>query len=1455
MSRRCFHFLLPLFFLTAKSLAAQTTSGSSFRFERIPSELGLSQNFVGAIMQDRKGFLWIGTRDGLNRFDGYQFTVYRHDPFDSTSLSENYITTLLEDRAGRIWVGTFGGGLNLFEREREIFHRSLPDSANPNSLSHERITAMVEDQSGTIWIGTHGGGVTRLALPQAAKTLAGAIYTRFMQEPENPDNLILNLALDQNNLLWVATPRAIYQLAVDSARHTIIRFGDALPHDAWKKLWEKFWPDYTMAAGANGKIWIGGALGLISWEASANRYTFYELNATVPWSRDGVLWEETGARNVLWYGNWQGLRRIDLEARTSQHIQHNPHDAYSISEGGIKSICEDQGGVLWFGSGGEGLFKHDPKAAPFSSTSRGEKLSLWRGTSIRALGEIPSGGSTVLLARSGEAMLQLDRRTGAVSDFAADWQNFPVSEYFLCMLEDRQGVLWLGGTRGVHRLEPRRAGGGYRAVAHYQPINGGEHAANSVYKILQDRNGEIWITTNTLIARIEQTRGDLIKYQHSTKDPDVVAGQGFPFLYEDRNGIFWLGGFEGLHRFDPATGSFRQYRNSPREPRSLSYNLVRAVHEDPFAPEKFLWVATAGGGLNRFERASETFTHFTEKDGLPDNVIYSILSDEAGNLWMSTNKGIAKFNPHALTFKNYNVQEGLQDNEFNTGAYFKSASGELFFGGIRGFNAFYPKDIQGNSHAPPVAITGLQIFNKPVAFTSSGAPLKAPIAESNELTLRYDQDVFTFEFAALDYTNPAKNQYAYKMENFDREWQNAGTARKATYTNLDPGAYVFRVKAANNDGVWNEVPQGGTLRITITPPWWQTWWAYAFYVFAAAAILYSLRRYERNRQQLKHQVEIERLQAEKHHVETTKLQELDRMKSRFFANLSHEFRTPLTLILGPVAQLLNEAAEEKTRSRLRLVHANAKRLLGLINQLLDLSKLESGKMPLRAAPGDLATFLRGLASSFTALAERKGQTLRFESKEEKLLVYFDRDKMEKIFSNLLSNAIKFTPEGGSVEVSIEQSAGGGGQNAAGLEQRAEGEEQRAKRILSSSASALRPLPSALVFVKDTGIGIPADKLPHVFDRFYQVDNSPTREHEGTGIGLALAKELVELHHGKIEVASVLGEGTTFTVRLPLGKEHLQPEEVSEQLSVVSEQLSVSSESASGKLQVASEENFESPTLQQSTTPSIHQSNDPSIPKSLHPEIQEHDLILIVEDNADMRRFVREELAPRYRVLEAADGEEGWQKALETIPDLVISDVMMPKMNGYELCSRLKTDERTSHVPVILLTAKAGTEDKIEGLHTGADDYLSKPFDRHELAARVQNLIALRRKLVERFAKRLVLKPSEIVAENQDDAFLKKVMTVVEEHLGDENFEVDTLCRGVGMSRAQLHRKLKALVDQSAMELMRGMRLQRAADLLRQNAGTIAEIAYQVGFSSQAHFTRSFHERFGCSPSEFKKGNG
>jgi signal transduction histidine kinase/DNA-binding response OmpR family regulator len=900
---------------------------------------------------------------------------------------------------------------------------------------------------------------------------------------------------------------------------------------------------------------------------------------------------------------------------------------------------------------------------------------------------------------------------------------------------------------------------------------------------------------------------------------------------------------EGLNKFARDEEEFTRYLSNPSDSNTLSDNAVYVIYEDTLIARNTLWIGTRNG-LNRFDVEHETFTRYTEQNGLPNNTIAGILSDRRGNLWISTFHGLAKlvlspanggvnsaegFDPRIETFRNYHPSDGLQSYEFNQRACYEGKDGTLYFGGINGLNFFHPDSIRDNPHVPPVMLTDFQIFNNSVK-PRSDAPLKQSISITEQITLSYKHSVFSFEFAALDYTAPERNQYAYKLEGFNDKWIDLGTRRFVTFTNLDPGEYVLRVKGSNNDGVWNE--DGASLKIIISPPPWKTWWAYTLYVLFGLGLVYVFRRFEMSKIKLAHDLKLQRLEAQKLH-------EVDQIKSRFFANISHEFRTPLTLILGPLERLLAGDWQGNPHEQYGLMHRSAKRLLHLINQLLDLSKLEEGSMPLRAKPENLIHLLKFIVASFASLAERKQILLRLDasalpksdgSEVEPLVVYLDRDKFEKCMNNLLANAIKFTPAGGEVSVAVAV-AGGSDQNGDGRGEKGEGRRVMGEKRLSPIAFRPSHFTFVQIAIKDTGIGIPADQLDKIFDRFYQVADERTSTHthkrEGTGIGLALTKELIELHRGKIHVESELGKGSTFIVRLPLGKEHLKPEEIVE----ASDQSSV----ASDQLPVSGVEHPASSIQDQASC-------------------DEQQVILIVEDNLDMRVHIRDLLHQSYRIIDAGDGTEGLEKAAAAIPDLIISDVMMPEMDGFEFCRRIKTDERTSHIPVILLTARASERSKLEGLETGADDYLTKPFNANELRIRANNLIEQRRQLRERFSREVTLQPKDIAITTADELFLQRVMAIIDKHLSDPDFSVEAFAQEFRMSRVQLHRKIKALTDQSPREFIRTLRLRAAAKLLEQGKFTVTEIAYEVGFNNLSYFAKCFREEFGVLPSEYSADN-
>jgi signal transduction histidine kinase/ligand-binding sensor domain-containing protein len=878
--------LLGLMALLANlNLQAQTTLSSvvpNLRLERIPSELGLSQNLITCMMQDGKGFLWIGTKDGLNRFDGYKFTVYQYDAYDSTSLSDNFITALLEDRAGRIWVGT-QRGLNWFDRGAEVFHRLLPrenrggpDSANPNGLRHPTISSnsIVEDEYGAIWIGT-GDGLSRLTLPAGARNFTGAHFVHFTHDPANPQSLksptVNNIVIDDSGAIWLQAP-TIYKLVPqgNSGPYTLTAVSCAPADSLWQAALDDPNTYRRILKGRNGKLWICGGAGLICWDVRTQKFTPYRFGDRLTQDQyfgyagpRGMTEDHDG---IIWIGTLIGLVRFDPSTQIFSEYRNQPGNAGNLPEHGLTEILEDRAGVLWFGSNGNGLYRYDPKAERFSRRRRDNQIALWRGASLRGIYETsypaPEG---LWLGFASNRFYRMNRLNGELTELLAP-PGIPNWGWMYSMVQDSASIpsrqnettLWIGASGGFLRAQCRD--GRLEQVSFFDPEPDNPHI-REVFKVIQDRHGEIWITTKRSLCRFNQTTETFESYLFLlSDDPAARNASEHVFVNEDRNGDFWLGTAEGLLRFDANRKTFERFRNDPKDRASLSHNVVRAILPDPFEPERYLWAGTAGGGLNRFDRQTETFIHFTDKDGLPDNVIYAILDDEEGNLWMSTNYGLSKFNPRTRAFKNFDAQNGLQDNEFNSSSYFKSPSGELFFGGISGFNAFYPKDIQDNPHAPPVVFTGFQILNKPISHKTPDSPLAQAITETREVTLSYEHKVFSFEFAALDFTAPAKNQYAYKMENFDADWQQAGTSRTATYTNLNPGAYVFRVKACNNDGVWNE--EGAAIRIIITPPWWRTWWAYGIYVLLLAAGVFTADRFQRRRVIAKERVQTEIREAE-----------------------------------------------------------------------------------------------------------------------------------------------------------------------------------------------------------------------------------------------------------------------------------------------------------------------------------------------------------------------------------------------------------------------------------------------------------------------------------------------------------------------------------------------------------------------------------------------------------------
>jgi signal transduction histidine kinase/DNA-binding response OmpR family regulator len=820
--------------------------------------------------------------------------------------------------------------------------------------------------------------------------------------------------------------------------------------------------------------------------------------------------------------------------------------------------------------------------------------------------------------------------------------------------------------------------------------------------------------------------------------------------------------------------------------------------------EGYIWISTMGNGLLRYDPMKNKVKTFTTKEGLCSNVIYGMINVDNRFLWLSTNNGLSRFDIKTEEVKSYFVSNGLLNNQFNYSASLRCRNNILAFGGKKGVDFVFMSELHENDYIPPVVLTDLKIFNRAVEIetdNSKDAILRNHISETKEVILPFDKNMITFEFAALNYSNTGKNTYRYKLEGFDREWNQIGVNHVATYTNLDHGEYVFKVIGTNSDNKFD--PEGLSLQLIIEPPFWKTWMFRLMVVIIILLLFYSIYLFIINREKLKHQLLFERQSARQ-------LKELDRLKHQFFMNISHEIRTPLSLIVGPLDKLISNNIDRDTiKSYLQIIKRNTTILSKLVNQLLDYRKLETGNLKLELKQGNLSVFLGELIETFYQMAYDKGIELEYNISHKSIFSAFDSDKLEKIMNNLLSNAIKYTNSGGKITVSVSLMFIDELENTSRFVPPVDFEEEEIKQFVK-------------LVVRDTGIGIPSSQILKIFDRFKQIDSRNKNVASGTGIGLSLTKELIKLHKGHIQVKSIEGKGSKFTLLIPYIQNKVDE---------------VSSDISGNVTDVTkSNENY------------ITDKNNINKSSSKQP------ILLIVDDNPDIRKFVKHHFEPEYEILEGKDGKEGWEMALDHVPDIIIADVMMPQIDGVELCRKIKNDERTSHIPILILTALSGKEKQLAGIAAGADDYIVKPFDVAVLKAKSDNILYLRKALRERYSKEMLLKPKDIVLTSPDEKFLKRVIQVIEKNIGEPNLDVDFLSKQVGVSRTQLYRKINALTDMAAKEFVKDIRLKRAAQLISQDKLNISEIAYEVGFNDTSYFRKCFKEKFGMSASKYLKKN-
>ncbi|MEO6522909.1 MAG: two-component regulator propeller domain-containing protein [Mucilaginibacter sp.] len=1346
------------------------------KFHHLSYKEGLVQSPIGVIFQDDKGFIWIGNWKGLTRYNGYDFHTYRHQDKNPKTISNNRVNTICEDGNKNLWIGT-SNGLNIYDPKADVFK-----SVGIQNIKGGRnyISSVIQDGYGNLWAATFGG------VKQVDTVNYKLTDVKSFSTPQNSDifsGITFILYQDKQSTIWVGTRRGVKRF--NPKTQQIIALPKSIQDNAELMAAKVL----VIQQDRNGDIWFGTETsGLFRYSNATGVCVHYIHSDTDPnsLSSDWVKAIMVHSDNTIWIGTRRGLSIFDSNTGVFKTFVHNSSDDDSLNDSTIWSFLQDNASGVWIGTFAGGINIYYPGNNNFSNVgeSKGSHIGLNHPV-VNAISE--DADNKLWIGTMGGGLNLIDRKTGSSSYYSVKSNRQGNSSNGVkAIAPDKQGNLWIGTLDGLCRFNKQT-----KAVTYYKfPVHEGKLSENLINTVLPDNDG-VWAGTNGGGLQFLNYSGQFITYQHDAKDKKSLSDNFVTALIKDDKGNLWIGTQNGLNYFNTEKRKFTAvYKRSERN--SISNSTVISLFYDN---DHHLWIGTENGSLNYFDEINKLFYVIDSKLGLTDDVIHAIVQDNSGKLWLSTDNGLFKvhfknfkvpFNANDIEVTQYTANDGLASNQFETNSGIKTRNGDVLFGGINGLTVFNPNRLLKNTFEPKVILTNLLIKNKPVIIGDESSPLKQSITETKTLTLSYDQGFISLEFAALNFNNPENNQYAYKLQGLNNSdgWHYVGTQHSASYTNLQPGDYKFIVKATNNDGVWSN--NTATINITVLPPFWRTWWAYLLYLLSFATVLYVAFNIFQTRAKLKRDLYHEHLQNERQ-------QEMYQMKLNFFTNVSHEIRTPLTLILGPLEKIMESARKNGDIFRqLGHVKNNADRLMRLVTELLDFRKAETGNLKLYYAENDIVKFLEEIFLSFQNLAMRRNINYTFEQPEAGISIYMDKDQLEKVFFNLLSNAFKFTTDGGTIHVSVKEQNSG-----------------------------------AEIQITDNGKGIPESSQDKLFVDFFQVDD-PHAHNLGTGIGLALSKNIVELHKGLISVyskpATATQNGVTvFTVWLRGGDQHLDTSRIIEN--------EISTEDVSHYY------------IQSQVDQMIDEKPVLIAPAS-------NSTILIVEDNDEIRRFIREALETTYNVIENVNGALGLQAALQTMPDMIITDVMMPEMDGTELCRHVKSDERLNHIPVIMLTARAAFVHQLNGFEHGADAYITKPFSLQLLQLQVHNILASKKAMQQRFSRELLLHPRTGEPASPEEKFLVKLMAIIEKNIEDTEFGVTELMDEIGMSKNVLYKKVQMLTDLSVADFIKSIRLQKAMQLLDQNQLSIANVAFAVGFNDRKYFSKEFKKQFDLSPSEY-----
>jgi ligand-binding sensor domain-containing protein/signal transduction histidine kinase/CheY-like chemotaxis protein len=1335
--------LLNGLFGTFAGLAQSTRPG----FKHISKDQGLTANKILCIKQDKTGFMWFGTEDGLTRFDGTNYIAFRHDASDKYSLINNVVNCIYEDPVnGNLWIGTAAGLCWLNIKDYKIY-----SDVNLNeSLGNVNIFSIYFDNAGNKWLGTLNG------LYYYGRNAKRPI--QWLKNPSTKTKSTVNCFFeDSNKKLWIGTNFGLYSLSPRLRKLTYYKLPNrevkvvSISEDSRKNLW--------VSTASSGVFEIRGNY-TVKQYCTENGY-LKKSNKV-----QGVVEDDLGNLYMA-VRDGAGLHYLDYKKKTIKIYSPDFFDPNGITSAALTSIFKDRFKNIWIGTWATGLNLIDYNKKPFAHYTVSYKPNGMMNGYTRAVFQ-DSDGDIWIGTREQGCLIKFDPDKGTFTNHKEWLFNPRQGDYSLVLsiAEAKPGYLLVGTLNNGLNLYNKKTQQFTRYL--HKPSDNTSLADNKVTALIKDRFNTIWVGTSNALQTLDLNTG---KFSFLRDSCHVKC-----FLDYSDDELYFAGSV-GLFSYSRSRKTITRYHKRSKI-NGGEVPDITGIRKDS---QGNLWLSTIGKGVMHFDKKNRRFTSYSLKDGLPSTIACALEIDKKGDLWISTTNGLSRFNPNTKKFRNYYVGEGLQSNEFEKFVGLKTTDGHLLFGGSNGFNYFYPDSIKDNLVIPRVVLTDFKIFNKPVKIGDDDSPLTQTITSTDQITLNHKQSVFTFGFNALNFSSPMYNQYAYKLEPLEKDWNYSGMRNVASYSSLPAGNYTFMVKASNNDGIWNESPT--TLHIKVLPAPWKTWWAYLFYISVISGLIYLWLNY-------KNQLHIAKAEQEK-------LKELNSIKSQFFTNISHEFKTPLTMILSPVGKLMKIASTDQEKKHLQYINRNALRLQNLINQLMELRCIENNSLTPQYSKGDLVAYLRELVKVFEPLADEHAIKLLFES-EQDIETYFDPDKIEKIFYNILSNAVKFTPNQGLVIVSIS--------------------------LINNQSKKSRFDGSYIeVSITNTGSKIDSEHIPHIFKNYYHIDRQNTLPQPGTGIGLAFAKELVDLLGGTIDVEST-NECTQFTVRLPDIK--LSKHDVDLQVKLKDKDFAYSKH----LMEVIE---FEK-KLSQETKGS--NAKGPSI--------------LLIEDNKELRELLFNTLSRSYKITMAKDGLEGLELAHRIHPELVVSDIIMPKLSGIELCREMKTNIELNHIPIVLLTASTTDAQKLASMENGADVYLEKPFDPDFLKLQIKNILRTRKAQREAFAKKLSAEPEKAADNTADEKWLVKAISIVEKNLDHFDFDVDAFAKEMNMSRTGLYQKLKSLTNFSTNEFIINIRLKKAVELLKHSDLSFSEIAYKVGFNSPNYFGICFKKNYQITPSKF-----